>query len=129
MMVRVTNSVVARNKHKKILRQASGYYGARSRTYRVAYQSVIKSKQYSYRDRKQKKRIFRQLWINRINAASRKYGLSYSCLINNLHKSSIKINRKMLSELAIFDTAAFLEFVNRVKLSINNVNIEKISNK
>lgn len=126
-MVRVKNSVSAHNRHKKILRQASGYYGARSRTYRVAYQSVIKSKQYAYRDRRQKKRMFRQLWINRINIASRQYGLTYSCLINSLHKSSVNINRKMLSELAVLDKTAFLEFVNKAKFYLKNTHIKTIT--
>lgn len=120
MMVRVKGSVTARNRHKKILQQASGYYGARSRTYRIAYQSVIKSKQYSYRDRRQKKRIFRQLWISRINAASRQYGIPYNHFINSLHKSSIYINRKMLSELAVFDKTAFLEFINKAKVFLKD---------
>lgn len=119
-MVRVKNSVVAHYKHKKILKKASGYYGALSRTYRIAYQAVIKSGQYSYRDRRQKKRLFRRLWISRINAASRQYGVSYNCFINGLHKSAIHINRKMLAELAVFDQTAFFMFVKKSKIHLNN---------
>lgn len=118
-MARVKKGVTAHNRHKKILQQASGYYGARSRTYRIAYQAVIKSGQYSYRDRRQKKRLFRRLWINRINAASRQYGIPYNYLINYLHKSSIYINRKMLSELAIFDKSAFAVFIEKLKNNLN----------
>lgn len=128
-MVRVKNSVPAHNRHKKVLHQASGYYGARSRTYRVAYQSIIKSGQYSYRDRRQKKRTFRKLWISRINAASRQFGLSYSCLINCLHKSSIYINRKVLSELAVFDESAFLIFINKAKLYLEKSKNKNLSHK
>ncbi|CAD83421.1 50S ribosomal subunit protein L20 [Candidatus Blochmanniella floridana] len=115
-MVRVKNSVTAHSRHKKILKRATGYYGARSRTYRVAYQAIIKAGQYAYRDRKQKKRIFRQLWISHINAVARQYGLSYNNLINNLYKSSIYINRKMLAELATSDQVAFLNLVNNIKI-------------
>lgn len=125
-MVRVRRGVTAHYRHKKILQQAAGYYGARSRTYRVAYQSVIKSGQYAYRDRRQKKRLFRRLWINRINAVSRQYGLSYSCLINSLYKSSIHINRKILSELAIFDKSAFLTLINKAKLYLEDTKNKKI---
>lgn len=126
-MVRVKRGVTARNKHKKVLKQASGYYGARSRTYRVAYQSIIKSGQYSYRDRRQKKRIFRQLWINRINAAARQHGLTYSCFIDSLYKSSVYINRKMLSEIAINDEVAFIEFINKAKLYLKFHNDKHLS--
>lgn len=114
-MTRVKNSVIARNRHKKILKKASGYYGARSRIYRVAHQAVLKSGQYSYRDRRQKKRLFRQLWISRINAASRQYGISYNRLIHGLNKSAIIINRKMLSEIAILDKPTFSVLVNQIK--------------
>lgn len=113
-MTRVKNSVTAHNRHKKILKKASGYYGARSRTYRIAYQSVLKSGQYSYRDRRQKKRLFRRLWINRINAAARQYGMSYNYLINRLNKSSICINRKILSEIATFDKTTFSNLINKI---------------
>lgn len=106
-MARVKRGVTARKKHKKVLKQAKGYYGARSRVYRVAKQAVIKAGQYAYRDRKQKKRQFRSLWIVRINAAARNCGLSYSQLINGLKKANIDIDRKMLAEMALFDEAGF----------------------
>ena len=106
-MARVKRGVTARKKHKKVLKQAKGYYGARSRVYRVAKQAVIKAGQYAYRDRKQKKRQFRALWIVRINAAARICGLSYSQLINGLKKANIDIDRKMLAEMALFDEAGF----------------------
>lgn len=98
-MTRVKRGVTARKRHKKILKQAKGYYGARSRVFRVAKQAVIKAHQYSYRDRKIKKRTFRQLWIIKINAAVREYGLSYSLFINKLKKNNININRKNLVNL------------------------------
>ena len=106
-MARVKRGVTARKKHKKILKQAKGYYGARSRVYRVAKQAVIKAGQYAYRDRKQKKRQFRALWIVRINAAARMCDMSYSQLINGLKKANIDIDRKMLAEMALFDQAGF----------------------
>jgi len=95
-MARVKRGVIARARHKKILKQAKGYYGARSRVYRVAFQAVIKAGQYAYRDRRQKKRQFRQLWIARINAAARQNDMSYSKFINGLKKASIEIDRKIL---------------------------------
>lgn len=94
-MARVKRGVIARARHKKIMKQAKGYYGARSRVYRVAFQAVIKAGQYAYRDRRQRKRQFRQLWIARINAAARQNGLSYSKFINGLKKASIEIDRKI----------------------------------
>ena len=106
-MARVKRGVIARARHKKILKQAKGYYGARSRVYRVAFQAVIKAGQYAYRDRRQRKRDFRKLWITRINAAARMNGLTYSRLIAGLTKAGIEVNRKMLSELAISDPAGF----------------------
>jgi len=108
-MSRVKRGVTARARHKKVLKQAKGYYGARSRVYRVAKQAVIKAGQYAYRDRKQRKRQFRQLWIARINAAARQHGLSYSRFINGLNKSSIEIDRKVLADLAVNDKDAFAE--------------------
>ena len=97
----------SRARRKKILKQAKGYYGARSRSYRVARQAVIKAGQYAYRDRRQRKRQFRALWITRINAAAREHGLSYSRFINGLDKAGIAIDRKVLAELAVEDKAAF----------------------
>jgi large subunit ribosomal protein L20 len=106
-MARVKRGVTARARHKKILKLAKGYYGARSRVYRVAKQAVIKAGQYAYRDRKQKKRQFRALWIVRINAAARMYGISYSRLINGLNKANVAIDRKVLADIAVRDIDAF----------------------
>ena len=114
-MPRVKRGVTARKRHKKVLKQAKGYYGARSRVYRVAKQAVIKAGQYAYRDRKQRKRQFRALWIVRINAASRELGLSYSQLINGLKKAQIDIDRKMLSEMAVYDEAGFAKVAQQAK--------------
>ncbi|MGZ8151954.1 MAG: 50S ribosomal protein L20 [Methylococcaceae bacterium] len=106
-MPRVKRGVTARARHKKILKQAKGYYGARSRIYRVAKQAVIKAGQYAYRDRKQRKRQFRALWIVRINAAARLYGISYSRLINGLANANVAIDRKVLADIAVRDIDAF----------------------
>lgn len=114
-MARVKTGVTAKARHKKILKQAKGYYGARSRVYRVAKQAVIKAGQYAYRDRKQKKRQFRKLWIVRINAASRDNGLSYSSFINGLKKVSIEIDRKILADMAVNDKAGFALLADKVK--------------
>ncbi|MEN8261474.1 MAG: 50S ribosomal protein L20 [Pseudomonadota bacterium] len=108
-MPRVKRGVTARARHKKVLNEAKGYYGARSRVYRVAKQAVIKAGQYAYRDRKQRKRQFRALWIVRINAAARECGLSYSRFMNGLKKASIDIDRKVLADLAVRDKEAFAE--------------------
>ena len=116
-MARVKRGVTARARHKKILKLAKGYYGARSRVYRVAKQAVIKAGQYAYRDRKQKKRQFRALWIVRINAASRMCGISYSRLINGLNKANVAIDRKVLADLAVRDMDAFAEIA---KIAIAN---------
>jgi large subunit ribosomal protein L20 len=117
-MPRVKRGVTARARHKKVMKAAKGYYGARSRVYRVAVQAVTKAGQYAYRDRRQKKRQFRQLWIARINAAARQNGLSYSRLINGLKKASIEIDRKVLSDIAIHDMAAFASIVEQVKAKL-----------
>ncbi|GLP96136.1 MULTISPECIES: 50S ribosomal protein L20 [Paraferrimonas] len=114
-MPRVKRGVTARARHKKILKQAKGYYGARSRVYRVAVQAVTKAGQYAYRDRRQKKRQFRQLWIARINAAARQNGMSYSQFINGLKKASIEIDRKILADIAVFDQHAFGVLVGKAK--------------
>src|SRR5690554_3707924 len=98
-MARVKRGVVARRRHKKILKQAKGYYGARSRVFRVAKQAVIKAGQYAYRDRRNRKRAFRALWIARINAGARANGLSYSRLIAGLKKANVEIDRKVLADL------------------------------
>jgi large subunit ribosomal protein L20 len=110
-MPRVTKSLTAKAKHKKVLSATKGHYGARSRLFRTAKQSNIKSLQYAFRDRKNKKRSFRNLWIARINAGSRELGVSYSRLIDGLTKKDILINRKILSELAINDIKTFEKIV------------------
>ena len=111
-MVRVKRGNIARKRRKKILSLASGYRGAHSVLFRVANQQVMKALKYSYIGRKQKKRIFRKIWISRINAASRLNGISYSQLINKFKKSNIDINRKMLSQIAILDVATFKSLIN-----------------
>jgi large subunit ribosomal protein L20 len=110
-MPRVTKSVIAKAKHKKVLSATKGHYGARSRLYKTAKQSNIKALQYAFRDRKNRKREFRALWIARINAGSRALGVSYSVLINGLSKSNILLDRKILSDLAINDASTFEKIV------------------
>ena len=110
-MPRTTKSVTAKAKHKKVLNRTKGHYGARSRLYKTAKQSNIKSLQYAFRDRKNRKRNFRSLWVARINAASRNMDISYSVLINSLNKKNIILNRKILSEIAVSDNAAFEKVV------------------
>ena len=117
-MPRVKRGVVARKRHKKILKQAKGYYGARSRVFRVAKQAVIKAGQYAYRDRRQRKRQFRQLWIARINAAARVNGLSYSRFIAGLKKANIEIDRKVLADLAVHEKQVFSAIVEKAKSSL-----------
>ena len=118
-MPRVKRGVQANARHKKILKLAKGYYGARSRVYRVAKQAVIKAGQYAYRDRRQRKRQFRQLWIVRINAQARECGLSYSRFINGLKKASIEVDRKMLADLAVFDKVAFAAIAEQAKAALS----------
>jgi large subunit ribosomal protein L20 len=110
-MPRVTKSVTAKAKHKKVLSATKGHYGARSRLYKTAKQSNIKALQYAFRDRKNRKREFRALWIARINAGARALGISYSVLINGLSKSNILLDRKILSDLAINDSSTFEKIV------------------
>lgn len=117
-MPRVKRGVTAKARHKKVLNEAKGYYGARSRTYRVAKQAVIKAGQYAYRDRRQKKRQFRALWITRINAAARECGLSYSRLIDGLKKASIDLDRKILADIAVHDMNAFTELAKQAKAAL-----------
>ena len=117
-MPRVKRGVVARRRHKKVLKQAKGYYGARSRVFRVAKQAVTKAGQYAYRDRRQRKRQFRSLWITRINAQSRANGLSYSRLINGLKKADIALDRRVLADLAVHDKPAFAAIVEQAKASL-----------
>lgn len=114
-MPRVKRGVTAHAKHKKVLDQAKGYYGARSKVFRVAKQAVTKAGQYAYRDRRQRKRQFRALWIARINAATRMNGMSYSVFMNGLKKANIEIDRKVLSDIAIFDKPAFTVLVEKAK--------------
>ncbi|CAL4319723.1 50S ribosomal protein L20 [Buchnera aphidicola] len=118
-MARVKRGVTAHARHKKVLKQAKGYYGARSRIYRVACQAVIKAGQYAYRDRRQRKRQFRQLWITRINAAVRQSEMSYSNFIYGLKKASINIDRKILSDIAIFDSFSFKILIEKAKLALS----------
>lgn len=117
-MARVKRGVTARARHKKILKKAKGYFGARSRVYRVAKQAVVKASQYAYRDRRQKKRQFRRLWIVRINAAAREVGLSYARLMEGIHKAGIEIDRKVLADLAVFDKAAFSKIAEQAKAAL-----------
>ena len=106
-MARVKRGVQAKARHKKVLKEAKGYYGARRKVYRVAKQAVTKAGQYSYRDRRQRKRQFRQLWIVRINAAARDFGMSYSRFIDGLNKASIELDRRVLADMAVNDPAGF----------------------
>jgi len=117
-MPRVKRGVTAHARHKKVLEQAKGYRGRRKNVYRVAKQAVTKAGQYAYRDRRTKKRVFRSLWIARINAAARENGLSYSRLIDGLNKSDVDVDRKILAELAVFDKPAFSELANMAKSSL-----------
>jgi large subunit ribosomal protein L20 len=117
-MPRVKRGVQERARHKKVLKQAKGYYGARSRVYRVAVQAVTKAGQYAYRDRRQRKRQFRQLWIARINAGARQNGLSYSKFINGLKLASVEIDRKIMADLAVNEKAAFAALVEKAKSSL-----------
>jgi large subunit ribosomal protein L20 len=117
-MARVKRGVTARAKHKKVLKKAKGYYGARSRVYRVATQAVTKAGQYAYRDRRQKKRQFRRLWIVRINAAARMFDMSYSRFMDGLNKSNIEVDRKMLADLAVNDIDAFGQLAEKAKAAL-----------
>ena len=117
-MARVKRGVTAKARHKKILKAAKGYYGARSRVYKVAKQAVIKAGQYAYRDRRQRKRQFRALWIVRINAQARECGLTYSQFMNGLKKASIEIDRKVLSDMAVFDKDAFAVIAEKAKAAL-----------
>ena len=117
-MARVKRGVVAKARHKRVLRKAKGYYGARSKIFRVAKQAVTKAGQYAYRDRRQRKRQFRILWIARINAAARINGLSYSRFINGLKHADVEIDRKVLADLAVNDAEAFGALAERAKASL-----------
>ena len=117
-MARVKRGVTAHAKHKKILKAAKGYYGRRKNTIRIAKQAVEKANQYAYRDRKRRKRTFRALWIQRLNAAVRPFGINYSKFIDGLARSGITVDRKVLSELAIHEPAAFAAYVERAKAAL-----------
>jgi large subunit ribosomal protein L20 len=117
-MPRVKRGVTARARHEKVLDAAKGYRGRRSRVYRVAKQAVMRAGQYAYRDRRNKKRVFRALWITRINAATREHGLTYSKFINGLKKAEIALDRKVLADMAVTDKPAFAAIVNQVKATI-----------
>lgn len=114
-MARVNRTVSTRARRKKTLKLAKGYFGAKSKKFKMAKQAVIKSLSYSYRDRKARKRDFRKLWITRINAAARMNGMSYSKFMNGLKKSGINLNRKMLAEMAVNDSNSFAQLVEMVK--------------
>jgi len=118
-MPRVKGGTVTRKRRKKVLKLAKGYYGSKHTLYKVANQQVMKSLMYAFRDRRQKKRDFRKLWITRINAAARMNGLSYSRLMHGLKLAGIEVNRKMLAELAVSDANAFTELANVAKQNIN----------
>ena len=117
-MPRVKRGVVARARHKRVLEQAKGYRGRRKNVFRVAKQAVIKAGQYAYRDRRQRKRQFRSLWIARINAAARECGLSYSRFIDGLNKAGVELDRKVLADLAVFDKVAFGKLAEQAKAQL-----------
>ena len=119
-MARVKRGVVAKSRHKKVLKNAKGYYGARSKLFKTAKQAVIKAGQYAYRDRRQRKRQFRSLWIARINAAARMHGLSYSRLINGMNRAEMEVDRKVLADIAVHDPDAFGAIAERAKAALAN---------
>jgi large subunit ribosomal protein L20 len=118
-MTRVKRGVIKRRKHKEVLKSAKGYYGAKRRSYRLAKEQIMKSMANSYIDRKNKKRIFRRLWITRINAAARNNGLSYNQFVNGLKQANVEINRKLLSDLAINDPTAFTKLADIAKKKVS----------
>jgi large subunit ribosomal protein L20 len=118
-MTRVKRGVIARARHKKVLDAAKGYSGRRKNVYRIAKQAVMKAGQYAYRDRRQRKRQFRALWIARINAGARECGLTYSRFMNGLKKSAIEVDRKVLADLAVFDKAAFAKYAEMAKSGLS----------
>lgn len=124
-MARVKNGAVTKARHKKVLKQAKGYFGSKHRLYKTAKEQLMHSGQYAFRDRKQKKRDFRKLWITRINAACRENDMSYSRFIEGLNKAGVEINRKMLSELAIADKEAFAKLVTVAKDALNGKTIKE----
>jgi large subunit ribosomal protein L20 len=118
-MPRVKRGVTAKARHKRVLARAKGYYGARRKTFRAANQAVMRAGQYAYRDRRQRKREFRALWIVRINAAARECGLSYSRLLNGLRKASIDVDRKVLADIAVHDRETFFALADKAKQSLS----------
>jgi len=118
-MARVKRGVTAKARHKNILDKAKGYYGARRKTYRIAKQAVTKAGQYAYRDRRQRKRQFRALWITRINAAARANGLSYSRFMNGLKKSGIELDRKVLADMAVFEPESFAAVAEQARAGLD----------
>ena len=119
-MARVSRGVTAHARHKKVIKRAKGYYGRRKNVFRVAVQAVERAQQYAYRDRRAKKRVFRALWIARINAGSRECGLTYSRFMNGLKKASVEVDRKVLADMAVFDKPAFVKFVELAKTGLGN---------
>ena len=117
-MPRVKRGVTARARHKKIISKAKGYRGRRGNVFRIAKQAVMRAGQYAYRDRRNKKRVFRALWITRINAAVRQYDMTYSVFMNGLKRAAIELDRKVLADMAVMDKPAFLAIVNQVKATI-----------
>jgi large subunit ribosomal protein L20 len=117
-MPRVKRGVTAHARHKKVLAKAKGFRGRRGNVYRIAKQAVMRAGQYAYRDRRQKKRDFRALWIARINAAAREFGMTYSTLINGLKKASVEVDRKVLADIAVFDKQAFERIASQAKASL-----------
>lgn len=118
-MPRVKRGVTARARHKKVLDQAKGYRGRRSKVFRIAKEAVMRAGQYAYRDRRNKKRVFRALWITRINAAAREHGVTYSVLMNCLKKASIELDRKVLADMAVMDKPAFAAIVEQAKAQLS----------
>ncbi|BCG49490.1 50S ribosomal protein L20 [Candidatus Profftella armatura (Diaphorina cf. continua)] len=119
-MSRVKRGITARARHKKVLKQAKGYFGRRNSVYRVAKQAVMHAMQYAYRDRRNKKRVFRSLWIARINASVRQHNITYNTFINGLKKSSIQLDRKLLASIAVTDKLVFSSIVNQIKENLIN---------
>ena len=117
-MPRVKRGVTARARHKKVLNLAKGYRGRRSKVFRIAKQAVMRAGQYAYRDLRNKKRVFRALWIARINAGARQHGITYSVFMNGLKKAAIALDRKVLADMAVTDKAAFAAIVNQVKANL-----------
>ena len=117
-MPRVKRGVVARASHKKVIAQAKGFRGRRKSVFRIANEAVMRAGQYAYRDRRNKKRVFRSLWIARINAAAREHGMTYSVFMNGLKKAAIEVDRKMLADIAVLDKPAFSKFVEKARASL-----------